>query len=281
MEIIVSKSIGFCFGVRRAIELAENTDKKEGHVYTLGPIIHNPQMIEKLEKQNVKSINDLSEVEDDSIIIIRAHGVEPRTIEEIKNRNLKIVDGTCPYVKRVQLLAQKLKNEGYNVVIIGKKDHPEVIGINGYTNNKAIIVKDKTEVGKIPLDSKVGVVIQTTQNIEEVKEILSLIFKKTSEIRVFNTICSVVRDRQQDVKKIAKNVDLMLVIGGKNSANTRKLEEISSKIIKTHHIETANEINKNWFFGVKRVGVTSGTSTPDFIIKEILTKLTKFANFHL
>ena len=273
MKIIISKSIGFCFGVKRAIKLAKNSVKNKKHVYTLGPIIHNPQMVKMLEKMGIEATKDLSCLKDGNTIVIRAHGVEPKFTREIQRRGLKMIDGTCPYVKKSQLLAKKLKDEGYNVVIIGKRDHPEVIGINGHIDDDGIVVQNEEEIKKIPMNSKIGVVIQTTQNISKVRDIISLIFERADELRVFNTICSAVIERQKDAKKISKNVDIMLVIGGRNSENTKKLAEICSKITKTYHVETADEIKKEWFVDVKKVGVTSGTSTPDFIIKEVVEKL--------
>ena len=273
MKIIFAEKAGFCFGVRRAVDTTRNASSKN-KTYTFGPLIHNPQLIQKLEKEGVKVVNSLGEVESGTLVI-RTHGVPPEVIRDAEKKHLNVVDATCPFVKVVQNHAKQLKKEGYSVVIIGEKDHPEVIAVNAYARNEARIIEEEKEAEGIPFTPKMGVVFQTTQEIEKVERIVSELMKKTKELRIYNTICAATSERQGSARKVAKEVEVMIVIGGKNSGNTRRLAEICSEIVKTHHIESAKELKKEWFKGKEKVGLTAGASTPDFLIEDAVAVLKK------
>lgn len=274
MEIIKVKNAGFCFGVKRAIDLALETVKKEkNHVYTLGPLIHNPQVCERLKKQGIIEAKDLSEIKS-GIIILRSHGVPPKLYEEISQAGFKIVDAVCPNVKKVQQLAHELKEEGYEVIVVGEKNHPEVRSIIGTVEGHTIVVEGPQEVKKIKLNRKIGVIAQTTQTIDNFKKVIEILLDKTKELKINNTICKIVENIQKNSLIVAKQVDLMLVVGGKNSANTTRLFQIcQAKTEYAYHIETAEEIEQNWLKGVKKIGITGGTSTAPWIIEQVVERL--------
>ncbi len=271
LEVITSEEAGFCFGVQRAIDMViEAAEKADKNVYTLGPLIHNPQVVEKLEKKNVKVASSLSEI-DSGIVIIRSHGVAPKVLEQAREKNLDIIDATCPYVKNAQKYAAQLVKEGYQTFLYGDKDHPEVKGIYGAADKKAIIIKNKEELLEKDLGNRVGFVAQTTKSPESFRDIISSVVTEVKELKVFNTICNTTDIRQSSAKKLAEEVDIMFVIGGHNSANTTRLAEICSATnTPTYHIETADEINKDWLIGKNKVGITAGASTPDWLIREVI-----------
>ncbi len=245
----------------------ENSDLE---VYTLGPLIHNPQVVEKLKKKNVKVASSLSEI-DSGIIIIRSHGVAPEVLKKAKEKNLKIIDATCPFVKNAQKYAAKLIEDGYQTFIYGDKNHPEVKGIFGAAQKKAIIIKDKEELLEKDLENRVGFVAQTTKSPESFRDIIASIVVEVKELKVFNTICNTTDVRQSSARRLAEDVDIMFVIGGHNSANTTRLAEICEATnTPTYHIETADEINKDWLIGKNKVGITAGASTPDWLIREVI-----------
>jgi len=277
MEVILSKEAGFCFGVERAIRMAmQSTEKEAGKVYTFGPIIHNPQVVEDFKKKGVEVIADPEDISAKGVVVIRAHGVKPTVESEIKQMGVEVVDGTCPIVKHSQKYAKKLYDEGYQVVVIGERHHPEVIGLLGYTNETAIVIDpDVTEV-QIPPGKKLGVIPQTTLEVKDFLRVVGLLIEKAREVRVFNNVCNAVTDIQEATKELSQEVDMVLVIGGKNSANTSRLAVICRALGKSaHHIETPKEIQKDWFYGMKRVGVTAGTSTPDWIIQAVMERAQK------
>lgn len=266
---------GFCFGVKRAIDIAfDVAEKNKERVFTLGPIIHNPQVVEKLKELGVEPIDNISENKDIKTLIIRAHGIPKDMFEELKNLGYEIIDATCPFVKKAQSIAEKLASEGYQVLIIGDVEHPEVKGIFSYAGEKAIVVSSDI----IPqLNKKIGIIQQTTQPLSKVKEILNGIINSLNEfeeIRIFNTLCNFTARRLEATEKVAKDVDLMIVIGGRNSANTTQLANLCRKIgVKTYHIEDVNEIDENWFPNAYKIGVTAGASTPHWIINQIIDKI--------
>lgn len=274
MNIILAKHAGHCFGVKTAIQKAFETAKREQQpVYTLGPIIHNPQVVTSLEKEGVKAVKHLSEVEH-GVIIIRSHGVTPEVITEAKARGLLVVDATCPFVRRAHDLGRALVNNGYHLVILGDAKHPEVVGILGSVSGQATIVANAADIDGLANKSKYGLIAQTTQSLKNLQEVASSLLTKTSTLKVCNTICNATRDLQSETKQLAKQVNIMLVVGGKNSANTTQLAKIAEQAgVKTYHIETAWEIEKNWFQPDQTVGVTAGTSTPDWIIEGIMDHL--------
>ena len=274
MKVIRASKAGFCFGVKRAVKLSEEASKEKGPVHTLGPVVHNPQAIERLEHMGVKEINEIREARKGTVII-RAHGIPPEDYKALESKGIKIVDATCPFVKKAQDYARMLHDEGYAIVIIGEKDHPEVRGIKGHAK-EATVIETIEEAEKLPMCGKMGVVVQTTQEQAVVGKIIPILFNKTKELRVFNTICSATGERQEAVKGFAKKVGVIVVVGGRNSGNTRRLAQIAERIAPTYHIETAKELKKEWFRGAKTVGVAAGASTPDFVIDEVVKKLESY-----
>lgn len=275
MKIILAKRAGFCFGVKRATQMAFEAATMDKKTYTLGPIIHSPQVVHKLEEMGVKVLNNL-ETMNSGTIIIRSHGVAAGEIDEAVQKELEIVDATCPFVKKAQEHVKSLSESGYGVVVVGDADHPEVQGIVSYGRDKVFVVGSGEEVKKLPKMNKIGVVAQTTQSFENLKNVVSECLQRGGEIRVFNTICDATAVRQEEAKELACQVDCMLVVGGFNSANTRRLAEVCAELQpRTHHIETAAEIDSSWFVGVERVGVTAGASTPKWIIDEVVAMIEK------
>jgi 4-hydroxy-3-methylbut-2-enyl diphosphate reductase len=272
MKIITVKSAGFCFGVKRAIDIAFKIarEKRQG-VYTLGPIIHNPQVVAKLKEQGIVPINDFRSKKNIQALIIRTHGIPLTLSKELSSSGFEIIDATCPFVKKAQYYAKLLSEEGYQVVILGEKNHPEVKGIMSYAND-VIIVNNKTPLPK--LKSKVGIVVQTTQSLEALKNVISDATIHAKEIKVYNTICNSTAQRLVETEKIAQKVDIMIVVGGKNSANTTQLTRLCESLsVPTYHIETPSEIKQEWLKGVKKLGITAGASTPEWIIKEVQENL--------
>ncbi|TDX53304.1 bifunctional 4-hydroxy-3-methylbut-2-enyl diphosphate reductase/30S ribosomal protein S1 [Orenia marismortui] len=281
MEIILAEHAGFCFGVNRAMDLALKIGKdKDGKVHTLGPLIHNPQAVKKLEEVDVRVESDIEKITEGTVII-RSHGVPPEILEQAEKQELEVVNATCPFVKTAQRNAKELMEEGYDVVISGDQDHPEVIAILGYTDNQAIIVQDESDFEKLDNLKKAGVVAQTTQSLERLQKLTAYLLKNVSELKVYNTICTTTGQRQREAARLSKKVDMMIVIGGYNSANTNRLAEICSESgVKTHHIERAEELNKDWFKNIKKVGITAGASTPNWIIKEVLKRMSEIKEKH-
>jgi 4-hydroxy-3-methylbut-2-enyl diphosphate reductase len=273
MKVIIAKQAGFCFGVKRATQMAFEAAGKDQNTYTLGPIIHSPQVVGKLEELGIHALDSLDGLECGTIII-RSHGVEQKQINDAQNKNLCIVDATCPFVKKAQEDVKSLSEAGYGVIVVGDADHPEVQGIVSYGGEKVFVVASGEEVRKLPKMSKVGVVAQTTQSFENLKNVVCECLQRGGEIRVYNTICDATAVRQEEAKELAGQVDCMLVIGGFNSANTRRLLEVCAEIQpRTYHIETAAEIDPAWFHDVELVGVTAGASTPKWIIDEVVSKI--------
>ncbi|ABQ25665.1 4-hydroxy-3-methylbut-2-enyl diphosphate reductase [Geotalea uraniireducens] len=275
MKVILAKQAGFCFGVKRATQMAFEAADKGGKTYTLGPIIHSPQVVQKLEEMGVKALKDISGM-DDGTIIIRSHGVASGELEEAVRKELEIVDATCPFVKKAQEHVESLSQAGYDVVVVGDADHPEVQGIVSYASGKVYVVGSGDEAAKLPKMAKIGVVAQTTQSFENLKNVVDACLTKGGEIRVFHTICDATAVRQEEAKELASQVDCMIVIGGYNSANTKRLAEVCTELQpRTYHIEMAQQLNPRWFEGVGKVGVTAGASTPKWLIDEVLEQIEK------
>ncbi len=275
MKVILAKQAGFCFGVKRATQMAFEAADKGGKTYTLGPIIHSPQVVQKLEEMGVKALKDISGM-DEGTIIIRSHGVASGELEEAIRKELEIVDATCPFVKKAQEHVESLSQAGYDVVVVGDADHPEVQGIVSYASGKVYVVGSGEEAAKLPKMAKIGVVAQTTQSFENLKNVVDACLTKGGEIRVFHTICDATAVRQEEAKELAGRVDCMIVIGGYNSANTKRLAEVCTELQpKTYHIEMAQQLNPIWFEGVDKVGVTAGASTPKWLIDEVLEQIEK------
>ncbi|MBO8168337.1 MAG: bifunctional 4-hydroxy-3-methylbut-2-enyl diphosphate reductase/30S ribosomal protein S1 [Thermoanaerobacteraceae bacterium] len=278
MEIIVADYAGFCFGVKRAIQMAEEARKEHETLQTLGPLIHNPQVVERLHKQGVTAAEDPDAV-NEGAVIIRSHGITPEVLEQLRARGVTVIDATCPFVSRAQKLARDLAGKGYDVVIVGDKNHPEVVGILGWTGGKAKIVENVQEAQQLDIGPRVAVIAQTTQLEENFNRVVEVLREKTDNLVVHNTICHATRERQEAASRLAETVDLMIVVGGKNSANTKKLTKICRETgTPTYHIEQATELCAPWFYNINRVGVTAGASTPDWIIEEVVVKMTELNN---
>jgi len=271
MSVKIAKNSGFCFGVKRAINIALDASKKYQQFVTLGPLIHNPQMVKKMEEEGIVSIKNYDQIKGRPTII-RSHGVEKNILEKLEKDDIEIINATCPYVSKTQEFARQLGEEGYKVIILGDKNHPEVIALKSYTDGDAVIVSNANELPKQRF-RKVGIISQTTRNIEDLQELVRTLVPRCSELKVINTICNATAIRQEATLKLAKESDVMLVIGGKNSSNTKMLAKISAKIIETHHIEVADEIDEKWFKGKCNIGLTAGASTPDWIIVEVYNKI--------
>ncbi len=267
MKITIAENAGFCYGVMRAIKIADDAIKKYKRIYSLGPIIHNPQVVEEYEKKGLKVSYNLDEV--DAPVLIRSHGVPPEIYQKMDKKGIKYIDATCPFVKEAQDYARDLYLKGYKIVIFGDKNHPEVKAHFGYTNYNAYIINSAESAKKI-ISDKIGVISQTTQSVEDFASVVAELTKNTKELKVYNTICDATEKRQKSAMQLAKKSDLIIVIGGKNSANTRKLYEICKHYCnKVFHIETEDEIDKSWFIDVENVGITAGASTPSYIIERV------------
>jgi 4-hydroxy-3-methylbut-2-enyl diphosphate reductase len=274
MKIILAASAGFCFGVKRATNLAFEAADEYPHICSLGPIIHSPQVVKKLEEKGVKVIGKVEDI-DHGAVIIRSHGITAEELDMIHQRDLRIVDATCPFVKKTQDYATMLCNEGYSVVLVGEKDHPEVQGIISYTRGgEVFVVADCKEAERVPNRPKLGLVAQTTQSFKNLQQVAETCLEKSKEVRIFNTICDATSVRQNEARKIAREADLMLVVGGFNSANTTRLAQICQDIQpRTFHVETAEKIQDSWFDGVECVGITAGASTPRWIIDQVVERV--------
>ncbi|MCT4594709.1 MAG: bifunctional 4-hydroxy-3-methylbut-2-enyl diphosphate reductase/30S ribosomal protein S1 [Anaeromicrobium sp.] len=273
MKIEVAKNAGFCFGVKKAMNETLAAAKKYDSIYTYGPLIHNNQVIDKLENEGIKAIEALEEVKN-STLIIRSHGIPLKVYERAKDLHIEIIDCTCPFVRKVQKIAKEYGEKGYNVVIIGNSKHPEVIGIKGWCKGNVYVVESNKDLDVIPNCDKICVVAQTTITRELWNNITNELKNKTNELEMFNTICAATKERQMHCAELAKNVDAMIVIGGYHSSNTQKLYKISKEYCKkSYHIETADELPIKDLKDLNRIGITAGASTPDWIIKEAIEKM--------
>ena len=273
MKIIKSKHSGFCFGVKRAIGIVEKELRQGGSkLYTIGPIIHNPQMVKMLEEKGAIPVDDISQVKE-GVVVFRTHGIRKEEEEYVKERNLKALDATCPFVKRVRKYALYLEKNGYTVVIVGDKNHPEVKSVLSYLHNDGIVLQKPTSVRA----KKIGVVSQTTLDAGTFTGVVSGLIEGAEEIRVYNTICESTQVRQKEAAALATAVDAMLVVGGRNSSNTTKLYRIVKEMQpRTYHVETEADIKPEWFSGAKKVGITGGASTPDLIIELVERRVKNF-----
>ncbi len=277
MKIIAAEHQGFCYGVKRAVAMAQECIGMEGTIHTLGPIIHNPQVVKRFSDKGIEVVNDLSFVDDESTVIIRSHGVGPDIYAKAQTKKLTVVDATCPHVKKAQQAAHELLQDGFAVVIVGEKHHPEVKSILEWSNNQGIVVETIQEAMHLPFIPKLGVVVQTTFSGEVFQTIVNVLQTKCNEFQIRRTICTATDLRQQSALNIAAKVDVMLVIGGKNSANTSRLAQLCHDAgSRVYHIETAAELRVEDFSGVETVGITAGASTPDWLIEEVYQKMQEF-----
>jgi (E)-4-hydroxy-3-methyl-but-2-enyl pyrophosphate reductase len=271
MKVILAKSAGFCWGVKRAVEQARNLASNKT-VRTDGPLIHNTEMLKKLEKENIIEADDFSEI-DDSIILIRAHGIPPERYKLLKSFNLHLEDATCPYVYKIQSTIAKYAKDDYEILIYGDEGHAEVVGLMGFAQNRGHIIKTEKDIKKLKIFDKVCLVSQSTQNYQKFLEIAEIIKKKFKIVAVEDTICSATKNRQRELMNLTKVVEAMVVVGGKQSANTIQLVKLAEKLLPTFHIQNHDEIDVKALKPYKTVGLTAGASTPDFIIEKVKEKL--------
>ena len=275
MEVLLAEEFGFCFGVERAVELVEEAVAGGGVVRSLGPLIHNSQEMNRLEAQGVKTIDAPADADVDVTAVIRAHGVTPQVQRDLEARAAKVVDATCPFVTKVQKLAERAAEEGRDVIVVGNPDHPEMIGVVGYAPNNTYVVRDASEVAALPMLRAPLVVSQTTIKLQTFLDAADAVRAKSdAEPQIVNTICSATRDRQDAARALAGEVDAFYVIGGRHSSNSVKLLAVcKEQCEKSFLIETADEIDPADVAGLKRVGVTAGASTPNWLINQVVERL--------
>lgn len=277
MQVKVAREKGFCFGVEDAIEIAEAAveDHGAGRVVALGPVIHNKQVVNKLEQAGLDQSGDLDTVGSDQAVLIRSHGAPPETFERARERGLAIVDATCVLVKRAQNVVRQLHQDGYHVVMIGDPDHPEVRGVIGYAPNVTVVDQGADLEKALPYKERLGIVAQTTHSPEHVADMIAEILKRPyREVKIVNTLCLEVTRRQEAAMTLAEGVDVMFVLGGLNSANTREMARLCrEKGCETYHIETWDQFEPAMVAGKTVAGVTAGASTPDDVIQSFVGKL--------
>ncbi len=279
MKVLVAEKCGFCPGVRNAISTAERVlaqaDGSEP-VYCLGPLIHNEDVVHRLASGGLRTVDSVDQI-DCGTVLIRSHGVAPKELDRLRQKGLHIVDATCVLVKRVQQIAKQLEQEGYEVVIIGEENHPEVQGVMGCVDD-VFVVADESDLDKLPRDGRLGIVCQTTQSPEHLGKMLGIIGRGSfSELKVINTLCKEAIKRQESAIALCKQVDIMFVLGGLHSANTRRLAELCKKHNSaTFHLQNWDELDKNVLFGRNIAGVTAGASTPNWVIDEFVNHLEAF-----
>ena len=279
MEVIRAKTAGFCFGVKRAVDTVYEQLEKASEsttIYTYGPIIHNEEVVKDMKQKGIIVLQSEAELDalTEGTVIIRSHGVEKAIYDKLNAKGIKIVDATCPFVKKIHNIVQKESTNGNYIIIVGNPQHPEVEGIRGWAGIKAVVVQTKEDIDKliIPENEKVCVVSQTTFNYNKFKELVEIILKKSYDVSVLNTICNATKERQTEAEHIANEVDAMIVIGDKHSSNTQKLFEICKKACEnTYYIQTLDDLNMNQLKlkSVEAVGITAGASTPNNIIEEV------------
>ena len=274
MEVLLAKSAGFCFGVKRAVDQVYELAQTGRRIYTFGPIIHNEEVVGDLEKKGVSVIADETELAGitEGVVVIRSHGVAKSVYEQIERQGLECVDATCPFVKRIHNIVEKESAAGKQILIIGNAGHPEVEGIMGWSNTPALVAETRSDIEKIACDTEkpVCIVSQTTFNYNKFQELVEIFKKRGYDISVVNTICNATEERQTEAKEIAAKVDAMIIIGGKHSSNTRKLYEICSReCADTYFIQTLDDLHLELPKSVRLVGITAGASTPNKIIEEV------------
>jgi len=274
MEIIVAENSGLCYGVKRALQIAKKTREiKESNIYTFGDLIHNPQVISDLEKHGIHSIEDLDKIKNGTVII-RSHGVSPHIYSQLAKKNIEIVDATCPIVKKIQKLVEKLAKKEDEIIIVGNKEHPEIKGLIGYSQGKGIIIENESQVKNLSPRKRRVVLVQSTQDLFLLKKISASLIEITEELKVYNTICQSTQTRQNSTSELAAHVDVLFIIGGKNSSNTRKLFEISKRILpNTYFIENPDKITPAMLEGAEKIGLSGGASTPPEAIQEAVVKI--------
>ena len=273
MKVELARHYGFCFGVKRAIKIAEGSKNAS----TIGPLIHNNEEINRLKKDfNVDTLHVLDEVDFDKKAIIRTHGIPKNDLKFLKEKDVIVIDATCPFVTKPQQICEEMNKEDYDIVIFGDKNHPEVKGVASYAGKRVFVALSVDEIKNINFSNKIAVVSQTTRKLDEFLQITNYLIARYKEVRVFNTICNATFDNQDAAKELAKKSDIMVVIGGKNSSNTKQLYNICKEFCNDSFlIENEKEIDFSWFKNKKLCGVTAGASTPDWIIQKVIGKINK------
>ena len=276
MKVLLAKDAGYCFGVRDAVNLAYETAEKEGEVYMLGHIVHNENVVTELEKTGTKVIDDLNEVPNNKPILFRAHGTVPKVWDEAEKRGINIVDATCPLVTEIHEEVRKLAAENRRIIIIGDHGHDEVNGIMEQVQD-SIVVANSGEAKRLRKMKKAGVVSQSTQMIENVQDIINILMTKVFDLRFVNTICFPTRRNHEQIKSLAELSDIMIVIGSFTSANSKRLTELAKeRNERTYQVTCVNDLDSDWFQQSDTVGVSAGASTPDNIIKNVVTAIKSF-----
>jgi 4-hydroxy-3-methylbut-2-enyl diphosphate reductase len=286
MQIIRADEMGFCFGVRRAVEMMEESVRERGPMVSLGSVVHNPQVVERLRDEGLEVVNDVSQVAGRPVAIT-AHGVSQDVIDDLEANGVEIIDTTCPIVTRSQQWAKRLTEEGFALVVFGDPKHKEVRGVLGWATGHVLCLAGEDDVTELPPDfpSRVGILSQTTETEARfasfVKTLLEVNMDRISELRVLNTLCHATTAQQSATMHLADTVSLMIVVGGRDSANTRHLAVVArERGVETYHIETADEIDPTWLKNQERIGVTAGASTPDFVIDDVVGRLEALAAAH-
>lgn len=274
MKIELASSYGFCFGVKRAIKIAEGSRDSA----TYGELIHNADEISRLkDKFNVKTLTSIDDLKNENSVIIRTHGITKNDLKNLEDSGKKIIDATCPFVTKPQNIVEKMSDDGYDIVIFGDKNHPEIKGVMSYSKRSVFVVLNSDELNKFKIGKKVAVVSQTTKKIEDYQKLINYLMSRCSEVRVFNTICNATLENQEAARELAGRADVMVVIGGKNSSNTKQLHIICKELCSdSYHIENETEIKKEWFIGKELCGISAGASTPDWIIQNVVDKIEEF-----
>jgi 4-hydroxy-3-methylbut-2-enyl diphosphate reductase len=277
VKIEKAEKLGLCFGVRTAIKLLKQAAKQYGEIETLGPVAHNRLLVETLANLGIKPINHPEQAKT-KILAISTHGISPAILSELEARHIRIIDTTCPIVRKAQNTAKELAEAGFTIIVFGDADHSEVKGLLGWTGDKGIAALDVKQINRSrKLSSRLGVISQTTQTqsafIEFTEQLVDMVGPHVEEMRLVNTLCNVIQAQQQAAMRLARRSQLVIVIGGTDSANARHLAELCSPLVETHLVETADEVNNSWLVGKDRVGITAGTSTPDEAVEELIARL--------
>ncbi|WP_104740023.1 4-hydroxy-3-methylbut-2-enyl diphosphate reductase [Helicobacter bizzozeronii] len=274
MEVKMAKNYGFCFGVKRAIEIAQ----KNKNSVSLGPLIHNPKEIERLERDfNVRVQEDVSAIKSQKSVIIRTHGIPKDDLALLQDRGAHIIDATCPYVIKPQQIVEKMSAQGYQIVIFGDANHPEVKGVISYSSTPPLVVSSLAELQTQKLGKRIALVSQTTKQTPKLLEIANFLIARCAEVRIFNTICNATFDNQEAVKELSQEVDVMIIVGGKSSSNTKQLFNIAKEFCADSYlVEDFNDLDPTWFVGKTLCGISAGASTPDWIIQGVREKIEEF-----
>lgn len=276
MKIVLAESYGFCFGVKRAIKIAEENRNSA----TYGPLIHNANEIDRLKNDfNVALSENLDSFSAGETAVIRTHGIPKQELSTLNERQVKVVDATCPYVTKPQQICEEMSVQGYDIVIFGDEAHPEIKGVKSYAIGNVFVVNSPDEIDGLHLREKIATVAQTTRKIEEYQQIVGKLMAKHKEVRVFNTICNATFDNQDAVRDLAQKADVMIVIGGKNSSNTKQLHSIAKEYCThSYHIESQDDLDVTWFSGKEFCGISAGASTPDWIIDDVVKAIKRIAS---